>query len=88
MENPLSHSRVVTGESFWNRQQETKDLTYYVQNNQTVLLWILQRFGFNTGSILSRALSSLSKRDIVTKNKVYHIQNVMLKKWILRTLPA
>jgi hypothetical protein len=30
----------------------------------------------------------LSKRDIVTKNKVYHIQNVMLKKWILRTLPA
>jgi hypothetical protein len=48
----------------------------------------LQRFGFSSGSILSRALSSLSKRDIVTKNKTYHIQNVMLKKWILRTLPA
>ena len=48
----------------------------------------LQRFGFSSGSILSRALSSLSKRDIVTKNKTYHIQNVMLKKWVLRTLPA
>jgi hypothetical protein len=48
----------------------------------------LQRFGFSSGSILSRALSSLSKRDIVTKNKAYHIQNVMLKKWIFRTLPA
>ncbi len=48
----------------------------------------LQRFGFSSGSILSRALSSLSKRDFVTKNKAYHIQNVMLKKWILRTLPA
>lgn len=48
----------------------------------------LQRFGFSSGSILSRALSSLSKRDIVTKNRTYHIQNVMLKKWILRTLPA
>jgi hypothetical protein len=48
----------------------------------------LQRFGFSCGSILSRALSSLSKRDIITKNKAYHIQNVMLKKWVLRTLPA
>ncbi|MEJ2221737.1 MAG: ATP-binding protein [Desulfobacterales bacterium] len=48
----------------------------------------LQRFGFSSGSILSRALSSLSKRDIVSKNRTYHIQNVMLKKWILRTLPA
>ena len=38
MDNPFSHSRVATGESFWNRQQEIKDLTYYVQNNQTVLL--------------------------------------------------
>ena len=43
----------------------------------------LQRFGFNSYSIFSRALSSLSKRDIATKNKVYHIQNVMLKMWIL-----
>jgi hypothetical protein len=48
----------------------------------------LQRFGFNSYSIFSRALFSLSKRDIATKNKVYHIQNVMLKKWILITLPA
>ncbi len=48
----------------------------------------LQRFGFSSGSILSRALGSLSKRDIITKNKTYHIQNVMLKKWILKTLPG
>ena len=48
----------------------------------------LQRFGFSSGSILSRALGSLSKRDIITKNKTYHIQNVMLKKWILSNLPA
>ena len=46
----------------------------------------LQRFGFRSGSLLSKALSTLSKRDIVTKNKIYHIQNVMLKKWILSTL--
>jgi hypothetical protein len=48
----------------------------------------LQRFGFRSGSLLSKALATLSRRDIVTKNKTYHIQNVMLKKWILSTLPV
>jgi len=47
----------------------------------------LQRIGFNSGSVLSRALSSLLKRDIVTKNKSYHIQDVMLKNWALSNLP-
>ena len=45
MDNPFTHSRVVTGESFCNRQQEIKDLTYYVQNNQTVLLYSHRRTG-------------------------------------------
>jgi AAA+ ATPase superfamily predicted ATPase len=40
MDNPF-----VTGESFCNRQQEIKDLTYYVQNNQTVLLYSHRRTG-------------------------------------------
>ena len=31
MDNPFTHSRVVTGESFCNRQQELRDLAYYVQ---------------------------------------------------------
>jgi len=34
MDNPFTHSRIVTGESFCNRQQEIKDLAYWVQNNQ------------------------------------------------------
>ena len=45
MENPFTHSRVVTGESFCNRQQELKDLTYYVQYSQTVLLYSHRRTG-------------------------------------------
>ena len=45
MDNPFTHSRVVTGESFCNRRQEIKDLTYYVQNNQTVLLYSHRRTG-------------------------------------------
>ncbi|NNF98694.1 MAG: ATP-binding protein [Desulfobacteraceae bacterium] len=44
---------------------------------------ILHKFGFNSGSILKRALTSLISREIVTKNKVYHIHDAMLKKWVL-----
>ena len=39
MDNPFTPSRVVTGESFCNRRKELKELSYYVQNNQTVLLY-------------------------------------------------
>lgn len=44
----------------------------------------LQRFGFKSGSILKRALMSLSSREIITKNKTYHIHDAMLKKWIFK----
>lgn len=44
----------------------------------------LHRFGFKSGSFLKRALSSLSSREIITKNKTYHIHDAMLKKWVLK----
>lgn len=44
----------------------------------------LHRFGFKSGSILKRALESLSSRQIVTKNKTHHIHDAMLRKWVLR----
>jgi len=34
------------------------------------------------GSLVTGALEVLIKRDIVSKNRVYQIQDVMLKKWI------
>lgn len=43
----------------------------------------LHRFGFKSGSILKRALTSLSSREIITKNTTYHIHDAMLKKWVL-----
>jgi AAA+ ATPase superfamily predicted ATPase len=45
MDNPFTHSRVVTGDAFCNRQQELKDLAYYVQNNQPVLIYSHRRTG-------------------------------------------
>jgi AAA+ ATPase superfamily predicted ATPase len=44
----------------------------------------LHRFGFKSGSILKRALTPLSSRGIISKNKTHHIHDAMLKKWVLR----
>jgi AAA+ ATPase superfamily predicted ATPase len=44
----------------------------------------LQRAGFNSGSILQRALSALMEKEILSKNGTYQFQDAMLKKWIQR----
>jgi len=45
MENPFSYSSVVTGESFCNRKKEQRDLIYYAQNAQNILLYSHRRMG-------------------------------------------
>lgn len=45
MENPFSYSEFVTGEAFCNREKERKDLIYYAQNSQNVLLYSHRRMG-------------------------------------------
>ncbi len=45
---------------------------------------LLQRAGFNSGSVLQRALSSLMEKEILSKNGTYQFQDTMLKKWIQR----
>ena len=44
---------------------------------------LLQRAGFNSGSVLQRALSALIEKEILSKNGKYQFQDAMLKKWIL-----
>ena len=66
MENPFTHSRVVTGESFCNRQQELKDLTYYVKNNQTVLLYSHRRTGKT--SLIFELMGKLKKLRPVVRS--------------------
>ncbi len=43
----------------------------------------LHRFGFSSGSILKRAITSLSSREIIAQNKTHNIHDAMLKKWVL-----
>jgi len=45
MENPFSYSEYVTGEAFCNRGAEQKDLIYYAQNSQNVLIFSHRRMG-------------------------------------------
>ena len=44
----------------------------------------LQQGGFNSGSVLQRAISSLMEKEILSKNGIYQFQDAMLKKWIQR----
>ncbi|MGD8342784.1 MAG: hypothetical protein PVH53_04285 [Desulfobacterales bacterium] len=42
----------------------------------------LQRIGFNSGSVLQRALMSLVEKEILSKNGTFQFQDAMLKKWV------
>jgi AAA+ ATPase superfamily predicted ATPase len=42
----------------------------------------LQRVGFNSGSVLQRALMALIEKEILSKDDKYQFQDVMLKKWV------
>lgn len=42
----------------------------------------LQRVGFNSGSVLQRAIVSLVEKEILAKNGTLQFQDAMLKKWV------
>ena len=42
----------------------------------------LQRVGFNSGSVLQRALMSLVEKEILSQNGMLQFQDAMLKKWV------
>ena len=46
----------------------------------------LQSVNLKTGSLVSKALSSLSDKDIIQKNGSYGIQDILFRKWLEQTL--
>ena len=46
----------------------------------------LQAVGLNRASQATRAIEALLEREIIEKNERYHIQDILLKKWILTHL--
>jgi len=43
----------------------------------------LQKIGFNSGSVLHRALLSLIEKEILSKDDTFEFQDALFKKWIL-----
>jgi AAA+ ATPase superfamily predicted ATPase len=68
MENPFSYSDYVTGEAFCNRAKEQKDLIYYAQNSQNVLVYSHRRMGKT--SLMHQVIRRL-KRAKPTVKSIY-----------------
>jgi hypothetical protein len=66
MENPFSYSDYVTGEAFCNREKEQKDLIYFAQNSQNVLLYSHRRMGKT--SLLHQVIRALKKAKPAVKS--------------------
>ena len=46
----------------------------------------LKSVNLKTGSLVTKALSSLKKKEIIVKNGSYQIQDIVFKKWLQKTL--
>jgi AAA+ ATPase superfamily predicted ATPase len=66
MENPFSYSDYVTGEAFCNRAKEQKDLIYYAQNSQNVLVYSHRRMGKT--SLVHQVIHQLKKAKPTVKS--------------------
>ena len=66
MKNPFSYSDYVTGEAFCNRAKEQKDLIYYAQNSQNVLLYSHRRMGKT--SLVHQVIRRLKKAKPAVKS--------------------
>ena len=93
MENPFAFNNYVTGEAFCNRKKELTDLLMSMKGSQNVLLYSHRRIG--KSSLIrqafheinkQKALSSLMRKEIITKNGNYRIQDILFKKWLEKTL--
>jgi AAA+ ATPase superfamily predicted ATPase len=63
MDTPFTPSKGVTGQSFCNRRKEIEELSYYVQNNQTVLLYSHRRRGKT--SLIFELMDKLKRRPAI-----------------------
>jgi len=46
----------------------------------------LKSVNLKTGSLVTKALSSLMKKEIIVKSEIYMIQDIVFKKWLQKTL--
>jgi uncharacterized protein len=90
VENAIVEKRSLEHTILWETLSinQKKTLKLILLNNGTNLFNAdsLKSVSLKTGSLVTKALSSLIKKEIIVKNGNYQIQDVVFKKWLQKTL--
>ena len=90
LENAIVEKRSLEHTILWETLSinQKKTLKLILLNNGANLFNAdsLKSVNLKTGSLVTKALSSLIKKEIIVKNGNYQIQDVIFKKWLQKTL--
>ena len=90
VENVIVEKRSLEHTILWETLSinQKKTLKLILLNNGSNLFNAdsLKSVNLKTGSLVTKALSSLIKKEIIVKNGNYQIQDVIFKKWLQGTL--
>jgi hypothetical protein len=90
VENAIVEKRSLEHTILWETLSinQKKTLKLILLNNGANLFNAdsLKSVNLKTGSLVTKALSSLIKKEIIVKNGNYQIQDVVFKKWLQKTL--
>ena len=90
LENDIMEKRGLEHAVIWESlsMNQKKTLKLILLNNGTNLFTAdsLKSVNLKTGSSVTKALSSLLRKEIIVKNGNYLIQDIVFKKWLQKTL--
>jgi hypothetical protein len=90
IENAIIEKRSLEHTVLWETLSinQKKTLKLILLNNGTNLFNAdsLKSVNLKTGSLVTKALSSLMKKEIIVRNENYQIQDIVFKKWLQKTL--
>ncbi|VAW16213.1 hypothetical protein MNBD_BACTEROID05-1096, partial [hydrothermal vent metagenome] len=64
MQNPFAYGKEVSGENFWNREKEIKELCRDIVNGQNVIIFSQRRFGKT--SLIKEVFNVCQRKGILT----------------------
>jgi len=90
IENAIIEKRslehIVLWETLSINQKKTLKLILLNDGSNLFNADSLQSVTLKTGSLVTKALSSLMKKEIIVKNAKYVIQDIVFKRWLQKTL--
>ena len=90
IENAIIEKRSLEHTVLWEtlsiNQKKTLKLILLNDGSNLFNADSLKSVTLKTGSLVTKALSSLKKKEIIVKNATYVIQDIVFKKWLQKTL--